>query len=120
MKLTQEHLAPYLLTGLLFERKNYKYERFVEISPYIFLPDGEIENLIPILRPMNQLLNDQWYYIWEKEIDTESLEVLLEEPYDTEFFQNCKFSYSTMKQLFKNHFDVFGLINEGLATEKLL
>lgn len=57
-QLTINHLAPYFPYVLRVERKSYKRERFKELSAYDLLPDGEIENLRLILRPLSDLTKE--------------------------------------------------------------
>ena len=73
------------------------------------------DELLLVLRPMCDLFNNEFLYIWNKELDTESLEILIEKPYDREFIQFYKFSSSFMDEIYKNHFDFYGLIEKGQA-----
>jgi hypothetical protein len=66
-----------------------------------------------ILRPLSDLTKEQFSFIWENETDLESMEYLLS--MDAETFLTNKFSYIFWNALFENKFDIFNLIEQGLA-----
>jgi len=132
MKLELKHLAPYL---------PYKLNYFIDfedgdVAVYemigMFNDSGEIyldryetdldsKNCKPILRPLSDLYNKKEYIeeirdtqnndtlLWGVNGFTGDLTVVL--AYDKDL------TYHVLEYLFKNHFDVFGLIEQGLAID---
>ena len=114
MKLKIEHLAPY---------SPYKLNYFVDfedgdVAIYemigMFTDSGEIyldgyetnlesKNCKPILRPLSDLTEDLLCISWIENIQ------------DKELGAECP--YDVWQVLFANHFDVFGLIEKGLAID---
>ncbi|ROI05475.1 hypothetical protein EGI16_03555 [Chryseobacterium sp. G0240] len=91
------------------------------ISPYGDFGRADIEKCKPILYDLSYLTRDEFNFIWENEVDTDSLEQAIS--LDAESFLTCKFSYSFWTELFKNHFNVFQLpegeyINKATLTNK--
>lgn len=113
MKLELKHLAPYLpygLKGEIFNDLDVITGLDIEHSIVETLNNGNclIDNFKPILRPLEDLkksgvdfgvYNNDNLQEFNKEI----------------IYGNC--SYNSMKILLKNHFDVFGLIPNGLAID---
>lgn len=110
-KLELKHLAPYLPYKLNLERINYKNERFKKLTAYDLCPDGEIDNIKPILRPIEDLYNEKTDF---------GIKIVHYFNFKTNVKLDYRnFPYHVMEQLFKNHFDVFGLIPKGLAISYL-
>tara|TARA_R110000796_G_scaffold97429_2_gene204439 strand:- start:16650 stop:17108 length:459 start_codon:yes stop_codon:yes gene_type:complete len=146
MKLELKHLAPYLPYGLKIsndnistkskdillkaltkEKEHHYYATLVcngdlkccnscnsetEKTREIY---AQIWTIKPILRPLSDLLKNEFENVYKNQIDYESIEHLSE--LDCESFLTCNFSYEFWQSLFKNHFDVFGLIEKGLAID---
>ena len=91
-----KHLAPYLPYGLKVFLVNHNYHEYPMTSENIITIEGTIRK--PILRPLSDL----------------------DLPEDNEFntpenLQGCTFGYVT--GLISEHYDVFGLIEKGLAID---
>ena len=117
-KLELKHLAPYLPYGLKIQGQTHG--EIVELScvteTSVNIKDrnfaygmwSDIFDIKPILRPLSDLkVRKDTYgeYNWE---------------YPLEFKQDIKHgqaSYDCMVNLFKEHIDVFGLIEKGLAID---
>jgi hypothetical protein len=119
--------------GLILERISYKNERFKELSGYDFLPDGELDNVKPILYPLSSFTKEITIkgktFIPKEEMEkavrlnTDVYELRFENKnfvlYDKirEFYSindNCLFYFDLLN---KWHIDYRGLINKGLATD---
>ena len=106
-KLTIEHLAPYLPYGLKICACESEYEMTIEDemdSETICLRDVIENNHKPILRPLSDL-KEFSPAIWKYGM------------LDSEINPTLKLTYNEIYVLFKNHFDVFGLIEQGLAID---
>ena len=110
MKLELKHLAPYLPYGLQFLKYNQIHllskldytDNELWLVNYGFL--GINSNITkPILRPLSDLTEDLLCISWIEHIR------------DNGLCTECP--YEVWKVLFKNHFDVFGLIEKGLAID---
>ena len=121
MKLELKHIAPYLPYGL----KMY-YEFLHEGKPREWtLMDGTITLAIknqnkPILRPLSDLTKQNVLDITEYS-DIEDV-VFGGNPSSLYFINSEDKTYlddylNSLEYLFKHHFDVFGLIPEGLAID---
>jgi len=135
MKLELKHLAPYLpyrlklivvsnqdngLIGeMIFLHKDYLGTN-VGIKHHLKIERG-LEHIKPILRPLADIDKEidinGWFipfddiYLHPYRNDTkEELKEKLQEP-------NVELSYWIMEKLFEWHFDVFGLIEKGLAID---
>ena len=115
MKLELKHLAPYLPYNLKI-KTNYGWDTVTTLNEYEVNGDhehsysyedhpNEVLEFKPILRPLADLENDEYKnrifnreYIIDKKTDT-----------DLGYYEWC--------YLFENHFDVFGLIEKGLAID---
>lgn len=127
MKLELKHLAPYLPYGL----KILNGWGDIKTLNYTHLDDegnGFIKHVKPFLRPMSDLTK-------EIEHNGEKYSVgniiFPKDDYDDDFTRKCAIEalklsnaihhvntpYSIVEVLFKNHFDVFGLIPAGLAID---
>ena len=105
MKLELKHLAPYLPYGLRIFNKDNK-------SSYV-LSTGSIDRVTelpeifkPILRPLSDLTERA-----SKVMSGLSLNTFIKK------INNQDLSYITFNELISLHFDVFGLIEEGLAID---
>ena len=124
MKLELKHLAPYLPYGLKCELLNYKCdyigEKYGTINGFYYLGGevhytfkdrstaGKTRNLIkPILRPLSDLTKGYLMSI--------SYGTFINVRNDLEKGQ---VKYKNMVFLLEKHFDVFGLIEKGLAIDK--
>ena len=128
MKLTIEHLAPYLPYNLNAEikKKKYPYTKDRAILTGHHIDIIYLYDIKPILRPLSDLT---------KEIEHNGerfvpMHIFFQENgggYEKyEYFETHElFTYTQLKslyftdaqKLFEWHFDVFGLIDEGLATD---
>ena len=135
MKLELKHLAPYMPYGLKIQILNHKCDyvgiEFSEINGYYFLGDSlhvsynggstgkSIEDFKPILRPLSDLTK-------EIEVNSEKfipINYFLGDDSDL-VYEAClihnDFSYlpyNLVQKLLEWHFDVFGLIEQGLAID---
>ena len=122
MKLELKHLAPYFPYGFKAYDKSAitgkGYEREIKASNIMVFIDNDI-NAKPILRPLSDLI---------KEIECNGnkftpnnhprFKIFINEDMDW-FIDNCPFfvDYGQVQKLFEWHFDVFGLIDKGLAID---
>lgn len=131
MKLTSEHLAPYLPYKLKVSVKSSLYPTpvltgfnrgqayFNYHGTYVSFTIGDFK---PILRPLSDLEKEEWYnnfvffYFDTLHVDRDSygsLDDCLE--YATSPIEFCP--YSIYMWLIKNHFDIFDLIKQELAID---
>ena len=116
-KLELKHLAPYLPYGLKMYSENLKGDNVYQWK----LKPEHIEDALafqnkPILRPLSDLTKDSHSIkLFELcgNID-ENLDYLCEFNGD---LTNTSLSFRATQYLFLYHFDVFGLIPEGLAID---
>lgn len=112
MELKIEHLAPYLPYGVEILWGTVKINFFTGNINYI-MKDIENSNNLgefkPLLIPMDSLGNDI------EPILKSSCEILIK---TDNLFEEAT-SYKDFKTLLKGHYDVFGLIDKGLAINKL-
>jgi hypothetical protein len=130
-KLELKYLTPYLPYKLKCEILNYKCdyvgEKYGVINGFYYLGGevhytfkdrstaGKTRKLIkPILRPISDLT--------EKQFNEFSLSDMITHGFHNVFWQEENFSvnhlmYHDLEILLKNHFDVFGLIEKGLAID---
>lgn len=128
MKLELKHLAPYLPYGL---RMRFVNKTGREIVLTGITSQGDYGNTItdgkgamwlescgfkPILRPISDIVKQEWIYILgfhdtSFEFNTRSIK----------FTKTIHFgfegNFEDISKLFENHFDVFGLIDKGLAID---
>lgn len=120
MKLELKHLAPYLPYGL----KSWSGEKEILITGSTLY---RMETIVikPILRPLSDLTekeckkllnNDHIFNFWYgKDKDGD---YIYKEGYTSSIYRSYKgMPYSMVQHLFQWHFDVFGLIDEGLAID---
>ena len=128
MKLELKHIAPYLPYGLKGIEKSYKVIMELHgVSQHGFtLEDGDYDDLRrfkPILRPLSDLT---------KEIEVNGLKIIplneLQTVYGYEYlytyihknqgrFNHYAVCFGCLEYLLKWHFDVFGLVPQGLAID---
>ncbi len=129
MKLELKHLAPYLPYGLKIEthkivttlfsvNPDYGTVKFIDKDrePY----NTALKNIKPILRPLSDLIKDEFF---------NELFILIggrfknykhfkDEMLDNYLYSSPKLmSYRVFELLVSLHFDVFGLIEKGLAVD---
>ena len=110
-KLELKHLAPYLPYKLKVMGVDTYYEVIgYENENLLFeFGMGKLKSCKPILRPLSDL--NKYPHKYESIIDELSIEsfgllpLIVKETLCYSFFEKC----------FENHFDVFGLIEKGLA-----
>ena len=141
-KLKLQQLVPYLPYGLQFECLDYKRDYVGEkyctaigfwmlnerpyIKFYVDTAPKSLENIKPILRPLSDLTkdinhNNETFTPYECNIFVE----LCAELKTVEYLCECtgdisysdKIPYRLFIWLFEHHFDVFGLIDSGLAID---
>jgi hypothetical protein len=113
MKLELKHLAPYLPYDvnikIINTNRNYKVNTIKKLSNQLFsdyfLKSATIFK--PILRPLSDLINSNVKDEHGEPIDYEYKSLSLIQLN----------AYYKIELLFKNHFDVFGLIEKGLAID---
>jgi len=112
-KLELKYLAPYLPYGLMNQRSFHTPQKIDGIvGNKVYFGDTVLfmNQIEPILRPLSDLT---------KEIDPRSRNYF---SYSTEGLMfkgknECYTRLSDIEFLFENHFDVFGLIEKGLAID---
>ena len=124
-KLELKYLADYLpydlkFIGYLKHGSSLPFddsEDILTLCPFVLTYlHQEFEEFKPILRPLSDLTNKYGYhFIWERETDYESLCQWVDLDIDSRLTD--KFSYEFWQILFENHFDLFGLIEKGLAVD---
>ena len=125
MKLELKHLAPYLPYDLMCEVKDQGKTKHEKLSgayidnSYAFFDTVESEygydSIKPILRPLSDLPTEKdcWNELQEHCYDIdENLDYICD--FDGNLLKTS-LSYRAVLILTKYHFDVFGLIEEGLA-----
>ena len=131
-KLTLEHLSaylPYELKVLRPDNKTVLEVNGIVGSLFIFQELGKHETFgsiksnanKPVLRPMIEIV-DYFSKIFDKDpevTDFLNVEFLDEHGLDVDYLHEClpeSLPYGTLKVLLKHHFDVYGLIDKGLAV----
>ena len=126
MKLELKHLAPYLPYDLICEVKDQGKTKHAKLSgayidnSYAFFDTVESEHgydsIKPILKPMTDILkpinNDETNVTYASEL---KLYTNADKQYA--ITMTLGLSHEAINELFKWHFDVFGLIPEGLAID---
>lgn len=121
MKLELKHLAPYLPYKI-----NYIDDKGVKTSMntidfgcnLVNMGWGnalEPKEIKPILRPLSDLTKGEYAFIWENEITVNEISGFIKS--DNHRLEMWKLPYTFWVELFKDHFDVFGLIEKGLAID---
>ena len=130
-KLELKHIAPYLpygLNGFLIEHKTNCFiigasEDYVYTDA--FFDEVYYTEIKPVLRPLNELI-DYFQILWNKKdeevikfMDLDFLERFNE--LDIDHIKYSEVNYLPVglyNLLLKHHFDLFRLINKGLALKK--
>lgn len=124
--LSAVHLAPYLPYELRFSDGTILHS--IDIDNELMLLDTkkggisnhriEWGNILPVLRPVSSLTIENMKEFSGSDFKRYSIEYLetILETYKKEISTNS-LSYRLMQKLFENHFDVFGLIEKGLAVD---
>ncbi|AMR34158.1 hypothetical protein A0256_23255 [Mucilaginibacter sp. PAMC 26640] len=125
MKLELKHLSPYLPYGLkVIPNEFLKHQTCVlgiqldplniEIVRYGEIRESKValKNIKPVLKPLSDLYNTDGF----------SLSKMISHGYHNSFWSKEKFSvkhvyYHDLLILLEHHFDVFGLIDSGLAID---
>lgn len=131
-KLELKHLAPYLPYGLkaMYTHGNKfgEVKGLSDISEYddikIRMDYQDCEHIWmfkPILRPIQYLTSDDFksdfFGINEQREEDYWLLEAIENGHRFTYGDYQNLTYRTVEFLFKNHFDIFGLINDGLAID---
>ncbi len=138
MELELKHIAPYALHGLrLFVSQKFKGDWYGKLTDIDFSSktirikgDGEhshiwkyqpLSNVKPILRPLSDYNGPHGWY------DEDQHEIHLSSTTENELFihnilDDCtdipiKAALDLLEILFEQHYDVFGLIEQGLAID---
>lgn len=126
MKLELKHLSAYLPYGLMCELKDQKKIKIAKLcgayidNSYAFFDTVESEHgydgIKPILRPLSDLTKDENFYInfCDMFISENHIDYICESKNN---ISNSGLSYSCIIFLLEHHFDVFGLIDQGLAID---
>lgn len=123
-KLKEEHILPYIPYGVKYGFLEVNYETLE--SEFKIRGEAstrgtihnlnnwiEIESAKIVLRPLSDLINDDGdFYIYELDEGTEHFF-----RYVDDFDLLSVIPYDQMTILLKHHFDVFGLIDSGLAVD---
>lgn len=112
-KLKLKHLAPYLPYNLTCLLTEFNDDCFVigASEDYVYT-DSSFDELYyteikPILRPIEDLYSSKTDF---------GIKIVQYYNFKTNVQLDCRnFPYHVMEKLLKNHFDVFGLIDKGLA-----
>lgn len=124
MKLELKHLAPYLPYGITgqFNLNQIREDYKIELRTKIMREDNVdffLKYCKPILRPLSDLTKDNFELIYKGTDDNSDIIKYL-----SEHINNGKghiaiqqIDYWRVVVLLKHHFDVFGLIDKGLAID---
>ena len=126
MQIEQKHLGPYLPYGLEFWSASEFHEMTGLLSNGVYmksvLPNGTFYNVIgweeleidfrAILRPLSDLKKHivREYYV--SQVDDDLTRIIRE---TLSYPENQSYSYTSF--LLSKHFDIFGLIEKGLAID---
>lgn len=126
MKLELKHLAPYLPYELTYDIGNDTILRMEKLHHR--LVDGYfLHQIKPILRPLSDLNKDEWIneLLGSSNLANGFKIHVQQQPTGYPDFwatRNDKwewqFGLHKLNELFKNHFDIFGLIDNDLAIDK--
>ena len=127
MKIELKHLAPYLPYGLkcinignkvvreLVHELGHDSEIKRKIGLTMILGTSHINK--PILRPLSDFVKDEFHEQLGEIHLLHDETIIAWSVFDGESLLSNKMDYSFYEWLFKNHFDVFGLIEKGLAID---
>ena len=114
MKLELKHLAPYPPTlKLIWQDVQCSFEGVDYTSGKVILErvDVSLKNVKPILRPLSDLTEDNADFL-----SSDTYLNLCEEG-SGDGLNYFYLKYNETTELFKRHYDVFGLIEKGLAID---
>ena len=120
MKLELKHLAPYLPYKLHLNTK-YGFITMETLNDYVINGDHEdsysYDEVKPRLRPLSDLAKEIEVNV-ERFVPNRKVQWLFDDTCKfQEFIKEGRLSYSKMQKLFEWHFDVFSLIESGLAID---
>lgn len=134
-KLTIEDLAPYLPYGLKIDTKGYFYE-FILTPIELDVASFNEKGWKPILRPLSDLTKEiehnrerfmpsEWFEIGDEgnnseEYDSGNIKLVKNIQWaslDSSGHDARRLPYGVVIKLIEWHFDVFGLIEKGLAVD---
>jgi hypothetical protein len=114
MKLELKHLAPYLPYEL-----KYKFNNTIYYYQHCSTREFDYENSRPILRPLSDLQKEIEVngekFVPQKKMPYLDFDWLITSVNPQEFVM--KNNYEDILKLFEWHFDIFGLIKNGLAID---
>jgi hypothetical protein len=124
MKLELKHLAPYLPYGLKIRYIERNETHIFDTSNLKAVCSEQI-HLRPILRPLSDLtkviVDEFQKYDNQDSYDKDIIDLFCYENTQTdeniEDLLVTKLPYECVEYMFKNHYDVFGLIEKGLAID---
>lgn len=120
MKLDLKNLSVYLPYEVYFiNNSNDLKLKITGLNEELVMANGHglfyFKNIKLILRPLSDIENEKYDFIYNKETDYWSIEDWISLDVESRF--SCKFSYEFWELLYKHHFDVFDLIQRGLAID---
>ena len=136
-QLEVKHLAPYYsyklmtdkgeLLSMDYSRRNFK-SPVVEIRmgvSQLYDTEFRVNEIKPILRPMSSMVGENGFIMFELlglDFTTQDNDVFVSEEGRVYFEDESNFNvqhlkYETVEKLFEHHYDVFGLIEKGLAID---
>lgn len=123
MKLELKHLAPYLPYGLNILHWNGNAKEYIEILQVLHLENRHVlgsDKHKPILRPLSDLTKEIEHY-GEKFVPIDNFIYKTSVEDFTEFTEQKHnlthgLKYADIQLLLEWHFDIFGLIEKGLAV----
>lgn len=136
MELELKHLAPYLPYGVEIYQPNVDGRNTftLDVEGLRIMEVQGFEHFKLVLRPLSSLTKELYYKLsgkTEKDSfgfwygkhngDADKRDYIYHSGYSDRYYFICdgygQFSYRMMDFFLKNHFDIFGLIPAGLATE---
>ena len=126
-RLTIKELAPYLPYGVKVCNGDDTFEVTAMNNRTVFFKGGllDIKDIKPLLRPLSYLTEERQFGEYRSEIEEiikeaeqhcdaydEWLDIFIDDPDPSRILQS---PYEVVQELIEKHFDVFGLIDSGLA-----
>ena len=112
-KLELKHIAPYLPYGLVVTNLNEKIELSVRNIDFMLLPSQDFK---PMLKPLSDLTEKEANFMWFEIISTDNDCFNQDDFYESVVLGSVQFlPIMVYEYLLSKHFDVFGLIDKGLA-----
>lgn len=127
MKLELKHITPYLpyelkifeplqSKGLILDLKMTTYNSERIGLPFLFEHGFyKIQYGLPILRPLSDLTKDEFEELYDSMSYNTKMLILRDDNLHYNWAESTP--YFDFKKLLENHFDVFGLIEKGLAID---